>query len=189
MNAMDEDLNARFMAQEWKKLPRCPQIQANFEIHDAARFATLNEVLNGEHERAEAELKIYRGLEVFGPANLEDSPRAVECRAHRLLHHHCRVVGKRSEDRFMRLRWRAQIEDGSGHGNGLFQRAEYAREVELLRPFLSDFRIEIEHAGHGEASLAIGGQVRVADDVARTDDDDRSRLGGPRPGLGKLIGI
>ena len=92
------DLDARHADEERKQVPGRVDVGVHFHIDKPAEGATLEQVVDRQHHRREAQLEVDGGLQVLAPTGGQDRRRLGEIAAHRLLDQHRGAVRQAIED-------------------------------------------------------------------------------------------
>ena len=156
----------------------------NLDIDEAPEQPAVERVPDRQHHRREAQLEIDRRGQLALAANLQES-RSPESRSAPIgfWMRTSEPTGTRSSTDAMSAGRRRQIEDRAFRRQSLIERAEDLGHAELVGDAFRPRRVEIIDAGDRKAGLPIGGEMRVDDDRARADGDDRLRMRRRRPGL------
>ena len=169
--------------QELPELPRRGERQPGIEVDHLAKQALGDGVLQRQHHRREAQLEIDGGLQLLGATDLEDARRFGEIAAHRLLD---------QRDRAVRQRLQHARHDATGgvarSKIASLTAAASSTEPKAFTPhasasFAALALIGIVQAGDRKAGLAVGREMRVADDRPCAEGDDGPGLRRHRPGL------
>ena len=175
VDRMHGDLDARRLEQEFPELPRRGERQPGVEVDDLAEPALGDGVLQRQHHRREAQLEIDRGLELLGAADFEDvrSPRRGRCPS--------ASGSARPRRRAVPAARRHGATGGVARSKIASSTAPLPRPSECLHaPGSASFSalalIRIVEAGDRKAGLAVGREMRVADDRPGAEGDDRPGL-------------
>ena len=120
--------------------------------------------------------KLMAADELALAADREDAARVVEIAAHRLLDE-CRAALAACARGCRRCSpgGTATSKTASGADERFVEEVNTRWKRELLGSLARGVGVDVEDAGDGEAEARVHGQVRVADDAAGADDDDRAR--------------
>ncbi len=184
---MHQDFEPRLSLEKRPVVPRGVKDDADLEVQEIAEDAARERIANREHVWREAKLKVHRGDQAAFAAKGQDSARIGEIASHRLLNQDG-GVGRHLLHDTGYLRWRdGEIEHRAVKAERILDRFERPRQPEAAKRFDRRIAVDVEDAGDGEAEARIDGKMRVADDAAGADDDDRARPPGNRPSLVERI--
>ena len=186
---MHRDFDARQSLEKGEQTPWRVDREMNLDIDEPPEQPAIERVSHREHHRREAQLEIDRRGQLAIAADLQNLGRLLEIRAHRLLDENARADGNALEHGSVSAGRRRQIENRPLSRHGLVERAKDLGHAEFVGDALRPGRVEVIDAGDGKSSLPIGGEVRVDDDRARADGDDRLRVRRRRPGLAERGGV
>ena len=161
----------------------------NLYVDEPAEQPAIERVSHRKHHRREAQLEIDRSDQLAIAADLQNLSRLIEIRAHRLLDENARAHGHAFEHGPVSAGRRGQIEDRAVRRQGLVERGKDLRHAEFVGDAFRSGRVDVIDAGDRKSGFPIGGEVRVDDDRARADGDDRLRMRRRRPGLAERGGI
>ena len=188
MDGVHQHFEPRHAFEERPVLPRRVQIQPHLDVRHVAQHAADERVSQCQHVRREPQLEVHGGDELPLATDRADAACVVEVAAHRLLHQHRRAGRQAFEDAGDVLRRYCDVEHRSGRRERIVERCEDAWDAARRRALAGGSQIDVEDAGDWEAEPRVHGQMRVAHDAARADDDDRPRRGGQRPLLAQIAG-